>query len=65
MVKRYNIESKIFFAVIAAAFILRLVSEHTADISYLVIAVYALFGRAQAIQAMALSADFEINLDAL
>ncbi len=34
---------------------MRLASEPTADISYLLLAIYALFGRVQAIQALALS----------
>ena len=55
MAKRFNIKNKFLFAVVATAIILRLASEPAAIISYLVIAVYALSGRAQAIQALALS----------
>lgn len=42
-------------APLAAALVLRLASEPTANISYLVIAAYALSGRAHAVRALALS----------
>lgn len=56
MKQRFAREYKYLFAVvIATAILLRLLSDPAASLSYMVIAVYALFGRAQAVQALALS----------
>ncbi len=50
-----NAREILSITVLSVALVMRLVSESTADASYLVIAVYALMGRMQAIQALAFS----------
>lgn len=47
--------NEIAIVVVLCAILLRVAAEQTANLSYLVIACYALLGRAQAIQALALS----------
>lgn len=53
--KKYGILKPLPFSVLAIALALRMASADTANLSYLVLAGYALQGRAQAIQALALS----------
>lgn len=56
--KRASSVTQLSYGLILAAMAMRFASSDTANLSYLVLAIYALFGRAQAIQALALSCLF-------